>query len=391
MNNKVYYGEYTLSHWIDLMLKGNIKLPIYQRLFVWEEDKVHELIRAFKKNEFVPPVTIGSFIEASGKVNLILDGQQRLTSILLSYLGIFPDKKSFKNISEKFADENDSFDEEANSIDNILDWKFDILIKKGNTKELILNQIVEGNYKQMDLGLDNDFFGNTFLGFSYLVPYTSNENQQQKYYSTVFRNINIRGEILLAQESREALYYLDKDLLEFFKPNFLKEFYVSINKSKSKLDFVRYLSILSQHFKDGSSSAIAKGFKSYMEGYYETYISEVVEDKTSNLFGKFTNIFPNKKFSEKFNRLKTTIQELNIPNEVSSIIDLDIYFFGLIYFVVFVNKDLDLHRTNNLMPRLKDEIKRLRGNEDYSRAPNNLGNLRSRISKSIEIYEEFAK
>lgn len=391
MNNKVYYGEYTLSHWIDLMMKGNIKLPIYQRLFVWEEDKVHELIRALKKNEFVPPVTIGSFLEASGKVNLILDGQQRLTSILLSYLGIFPDKKSFKNISEKFADENDSFDEEANSIDNILDWKFDILIKKGNTKELILNKIVEGNYKQMDLGLDNDFFRNTFLGFSYLVPHTSNENQQQKYYSTVFRNINIRGEMLLAQESREALYYLDKDLLEFFKPNFLKEYYVNINKSKSKLDFVRYLSILSQYFKDGSSSTIAKGFKSYMEGYYETYISEVVEDKTSNLFGKFTNIFPNKKFSEKFSRLETTIQELNIPNEVSSIIDSDIYFFGLIFFVVFANKDLDLHRKNYLMPRLKDEIKRLRGDEDYSRAPNNLGNLRSRISKSIEIYEEFAK
>ena len=29
--NKIYYGEYTLKHWIDLILTGNIILPKYQR------------------------------------------------------------------------------------------------------------------------------------------------------------------------------------------------------------------------------------------------------------------------------------------------------------------------------------------------------------------------
>lgn len=27
MNSKFYYGEYSLKHWIDLMLSGNIVLP----------------------------------------------------------------------------------------------------------------------------------------------------------------------------------------------------------------------------------------------------------------------------------------------------------------------------------------------------------------------------
>lgn len=31
MENKVYYGEYTLKHWIKLMLSGNIVLPECQR------------------------------------------------------------------------------------------------------------------------------------------------------------------------------------------------------------------------------------------------------------------------------------------------------------------------------------------------------------------------
>lgn len=45
MENRVYYGEYSLRHWIDLILKGNIKLPSYQRTFVWKEDKVEQLVK----------------------------------------------------------------------------------------------------------------------------------------------------------------------------------------------------------------------------------------------------------------------------------------------------------------------------------------------------------
>ena len=81
MENRVYYGEYSLSHWIKLILKENIKLPKYQRGFVWEENKVKELIEALKKKQFVPPVTIGAFRKDNEKENYILDGQQRLTSM----------------------------------------------------------------------------------------------------------------------------------------------------------------------------------------------------------------------------------------------------------------------------------------------------------------------
>ena len=39
MDNRVYYGEYSLRHWINLILKNNIDLPEYQRYFVWNEKK----------------------------------------------------------------------------------------------------------------------------------------------------------------------------------------------------------------------------------------------------------------------------------------------------------------------------------------------------------------
>ena len=96
MNNRVYYGEYSLAYWIELILTKKIVLPKYQRHFVWEPSDVREFVDSLKEKRFVPPVTIGSFSKNGVKQNLIIDGQQRLTSVLLAYLEIFPDKEQYK-------------------------------------------------------------------------------------------------------------------------------------------------------------------------------------------------------------------------------------------------------------------------------------------------------
>ncbi len=127
MENRVYYGEYSLKHWIELILKKNIILPKYQRFFVWNEEDVKKLIDAFKDKLFVPPITIGAYENQ----NLILDGQQRLTSIFLAYLGLYPDKEEFKKTIEKFADENDDDSEDSEQLDNIFEWKFNLLTERG--------------------------------------------------------------------------------------------------------------------------------------------------------------------------------------------------------------------------------------------------------------------
>ncbi len=75
-----------------MILKQNITLPSYQRRFVWTDKNVKALIKAFEENQFVPPITIGAFTIDGKPQNLILDGQQRLTSILLAYLGRYPNK-----------------------------------------------------------------------------------------------------------------------------------------------------------------------------------------------------------------------------------------------------------------------------------------------------------
>lgn len=78
LDDRVYYGEYSLKHWIDLMLTRNIELPDYQRHFVWQERDMKRLIKSLKEKQFVQPVTIALYDVGEQKRNLILDGHNDL-------------------------------------------------------------------------------------------------------------------------------------------------------------------------------------------------------------------------------------------------------------------------------------------------------------------------
>lgn len=156
------------------------------------------------------------------------------------------------------------------------------------------------------------------------------------------------------------------------------------------MDFVRYAALLSQYKKKGSDRGIGYGYASKMESYYETYIYSVVGDKDSQIFGKFTNIFPNKDYKPYLNSIDTLITKLNYKRRFLSIIDLDIYFFGLIYFMAFEKRTLDTSRKEALEEELKSTIRDIKGNNYlHTKSPACLKYLRERISKSIEIYQKY--
>ncbi|GAO29129.1 GmrSD restriction endonuclease domain-containing protein [Geofilum rubicundum] len=391
MENRVYYGEYSLKHWIDLILKQNIILPDYQRFFVWNEKKVKTLIETLKNKQFVPPITIGAFKIGETNQNLILDGQQRLTSILLAHLGLYPDTRTYKSRIEIFASENDEEVEEEDKLllDNILEWNFNKLTEKGKNKAAILDKVIDGNYKSIDLQINDDFLKTTFLGFSYLVPNISDEKEQQKYYSSVFRNINIQGEALLPQESRASLYFLDHDLVGFFSPDFFSRIVIKTISSDAKGDFVRYLSLLANFHKDGNANRVARGYKPKMEKFYEEYIYASINNLDSETYGKLTNIIPNKDYVEQLSMLHDLIEQLNIPKESPSIIDLDIYLFGLIYIVIFKQRKVDIDKKEELMEKLVEKISQYKNSYSHKRSPNNLGHLRARITDSVTIYNQY--
>jgi uncharacterized protein with ParB-like and HNH nuclease domain len=153
------------------MLKGNIVLPEYQRSFVWEEKDTKRLIKSFYEGQFVQPITIAQYKTENTVQNLILDGQQRLTSILLYYLGYFPDKEKFE-LEETATTSDDAVDDTKND-KKIIGWTFEDLLNKNTTNKIeTIKENLKNDDKYLeipkdkDIILDDNFLDNHFLGFS---------------------------------------------------------------------------------------------------------------------------------------------------------------------------------------------------------------------------------
>lgn len=379
----IYYGEYSLDHWLNLILKKNLVLPKYQRYFVWNEEKTNSLIKAFQNGQFVPPVTIGYFSDDDNTCNLILDGQQRLTSVLLSYLGIFPDKETYRKTIEQYADENDN-NEDEELFDDVMEWSLKKITEKGKNKTEILQGIKKGNYKEIE-SIDDEFLKTHYMGFSYLVPQSHDAQEQQKFYSTTFRNINIQGETLLPQESRESLYFLNENLVNYFNPAFAKE----IKVNDKKMDFVRYLALLSQYKKCNNINKLAHGYAKKMEKLYEEYIYSVVNDDKDSIFLAFPDKFKDGGYECYLKRLNDNIKSIILNRKFTSIIEADTYFFGLIYSVLFNYKIIDNNRVDELKNKISNKIDEFKKDSNHSKNPGALKHVRNRLQSSIDIFMEY--
>lgn len=416
MKTRVYYGEYTLKHWIKLMLTRNIELPTYQRSFVWDEKDVKRLIDSLSNGQFVPPVTIAHYMDNGDSTNLILDGQQRLTSLLLAYLGYFPIKEKFVR-AEYLAQGDDSREEVAQLP---IEWQYNVLLENANNNfspSEINNyiQINEQFYHKVEFSFSMEkdkFFDETFLGFSYIVHNSNDSVETQRFFSTLFRNMNYLGKSLSLLESRRSLYFMNIDYKNYFEgkltnnEDVLCDIHIMENKQAQKIDFVRYLSILSQYIGINNYSKVLLGYSAYSsrESYYADYVSYILgleQEGRSDKFNmfNFSDTFPDNSWRDRFVFVRTFIEnnkkDMGLKGEFqafTSWIDADYWLFGLLYYCLFKGKSCFKDELN-LISEIKAEIAKKRqnidNNEEYLRNPNRLGNLRNRLEISINIYGKY--
>lgn len=412
IGNRTYYGEYSLERWIELVVKGNIVLPEYQRHFVWNQKDLKRLIKSLNEGQFVQPITIGLYNKANGEnVNLLLDGQQRISSILLAFLGYFPKKEEFEAPEQNFAIEDDSALDEADGNQNTeiksIKWTIRALCDNRKSLEKLRAELsLDSRYEKLDLGLplEKDFWKKTFIGFSFIVPDIAEESDVQKFYTHLFRNMNYYGRKLSASESRRSLYYQNSRLINYFEgkteqgDDVLCGLKVTQDFKPRQIDFIRYLSMLSQKKIERT---VMVGYSAYnsRENYYADYVAYLLgleqeerEDKFNGF--NFSTIFPENTVNDRYIKLREGVEQIKeyITSEqhraFNSWIEADLWLFGLIYHIVFEGKELSL---NNNGRSLKNAIEREIGNKDgaYQKRSNALGHLRERINKSIEIYQEY--
>lgn len=426
MANRVYYGEYTLAHWIKLMLTGGVALPEYQRHFVWKERDVKRLIQSLSEGQFVQPVTIALYNDGIDKRNLILDGQQRLTSILLAYLQYFPDKKKFQlQTPEYSASEDDSASDDGRVVGETIFWRYTELLKLGKTKNEIVNALSRSDFyvsinDNLITSLTDDFFSETYLGFSYVVPDSTDGVIVQKTFSQLFRNINYFGKKLDPIESRKSLYYQNKDLTTYFEgkcqdgAEVLSGLYIIEDLQPCKIDFVRYLAILSQYSVSSRDFArdVMVGYSSYSsrEGFYADYVSYLLGIEQEERIDKFdafnmSETFPDGCWKERFVTLRDTLvtmRDIMAPKGngyFSAWYEADYWLFGLIFHILFKGKKIkeDLSRTNSegievfLKDEIYEKINEVKSLDRFSKSSNRLGYIRTRLVESCVIVGKYVQ
>lgn len=419
MENRIYYGEYSLRHWIDLILRKEIVLPEYQRSFVWNDVAVKRFIKSLKEKQFVPPVTIAHYKvqDEKNETNLILDGQQRLTSLILAEIGLCPDRTKFETLESITKSEDDSESDEPNSNSNVsIKWTFNELLKFGDDIQTIKENVKEDSrYIELTgiIKINNTFLENTFLGFSYIVPESEDKDEVQKMFSKTFREINYFGKSLSAQESRRSLYFMNDEYRDYFDgkcdgDDVLSNFTITEKMQTNKIDFIRYLSILSQYIaKKESSDDVLKNYSSYAsrESYYVDYVSFILgldqEDFPTKFDGFVINdVFPDGSWKTRYKTLqestialkeKIPLGKSKVKGNFDSWIDVDYYLFGLIYFVLFEGKSISLEES--LIKQIQSQINEKRKDKEssYVKGPNRVGNLRNRLIGSINIYSKYTK
>jgi hypothetical protein len=419
-----YYGEYSLKHWIRMILCGEITLPPYQRYFVWSPDKVLRLIENINNDLFIPPVIISSFSgdQNDKEANYILDGQQRLSAVLIASLGYFPAKfDTFISdlINEDSVTAEGTYDEEI-SITPIK-WDLKILQDLYQQKKLLgldaLKEELKNDARYIKIDKDfsasfkdpqkvsanaldtylkttfnDDFLDNHYLGFSYIKPVVSDARAEKNMFSSIFRNINISSVPLLPEESRAALYWLKPDVVSFLDADFSK----TIKVNNKKMDFARSLAYVAEaymmlektptHLPPILKVAMGYGRTRRFEDYIEKYVYNVTQNKYSNTFGNFQELFPN--CMQSLNHLKEEFTTLSLPKNYQGLVELDFYLFGLLYWVLFKGKCISTSINDELKKKLDKAIKNHK--KEYPSVAQ-LGALRARLTSSIKLYKKFVE
>lgn len=145
---------------------------------------------------------------------MIIDGQQRLITILLLYLGFVPDLDKFEK-DDVITNGDDSSEGEALGTETFpksktpVKWTFRELFAVESTENSIerirMRLSSDDRYNEFKYeGLKKDFFDKTFFSFSYIIPESNNEAEIQNSYTQLFRNINCFGAHFSVIESRRS-------------------------------------------------------------------------------------------------------------------------------------------------------------------------------------------
>ncbi len=166
-----YPADFTLEGLHQKWLAGDIKIPKFQRQFVWKQTQASKLIESFLLGLPVPAVFF--YTERKSQKYLVIDGQQRLKTVFYFFEGYFGEEEKGKRKAFRLKGLNE----------------------KSKLEGKLFSDLEEGDQRALK---------NAVLR-SFIVKQIDPADDTSIYH--IFERLNTGGTLLTAQEVRNCVYH----------------------------------------------------------------------------------------------------------------------------------------------------------------------------------------
>ena len=206
-------NDFNLLSYKEFIERGIFILPNFQRNYVWDMRRASKLIESLIMGLPIPQIFLFADEQNNQEKHIIIDGQQRLLSIIFFMKGRFPrDSKRIELRKQMFKNDETIDEDFLNNNEYCRDFKLNL------TGNLNLNG---KSYEELDTNIKNKFDLRTLRAI--FIKQSKPKNTESEYASSmyeIFHRLNTGGMNLLPQEIRNTMISSDfYQLLEDLNDN----------------------------------------------------------------------------------------------------------------------------------------------------------------------------
>lgn len=194
-------NDYNITTLISLIERGYLKIPSFQRNYVWKKDMASKFIESIIIGLPIPQLFL---FERERNNFLVIDGQQRLVTIYLFKKQRFPKNDAGRSIIRKYLSFGKQIPDSELSGDDFEDFK--LKLPSTTTQK---NQLHNLKYDTLSTIEEFDFKGefdfNRTIRTITIKQITPCEDDSSMF--EIFSRLNSGGVMLKAQEIRMSIYY----------------------------------------------------------------------------------------------------------------------------------------------------------------------------------------
>lgn len=194
-------NDYNITTLISLIERGYMKIPSFQRNYVWKKEMASKFIESIIIGLPIPQLFL---FERERNNFLVIDGQQRLVTIYLFKKQRFPKNDMARGIIRKYLSAGKQIPDSELASDNFEDFK----LKLTSTPEQG-NQLDKLQYDTLSVIKEYDFkgefdFNRTIrtITIKQIAPCDDDSSMFE-----IFSRLNSGGVMLRPQEIRMSIYY----------------------------------------------------------------------------------------------------------------------------------------------------------------------------------------